>query len=422
MRLLLNDPATTFCHHLSSQPPRNRWAFANQAVNYCHASIQARRSQLPSIGTREMAAAIRVLAGGHLARYGPGASETQRFETALEQKVGVKHALGVNSGTSALICSLVGAGVGPGDEVLVPAYTWLSTAAAPLAVGAIPILVDIDWSLTMDPSDIRRKITPRTKAIIPVHMLNLVCDMDSIMAIAAEHSLTVIEDASQAVGVRYHGRRVGSIGHAGAFSFTQHKNIRSGEGGAVLTNDDRLYARACMYHDVGSYTREGRYETDEPLFVGVNYRMPELAAAILRPQLKRLDAQLSRRRSRRKLLINELRRAPSAVVSPHNDPDSAVGITVRFEDPEEAKRFAAARGVSRLIDTGRHVYTNWESILGRRPVHPAMDPYAWARCGAGIEPESCPATLEILKRTCNFNLLPEIPMPAFRFIARRMVR
>ena len=135
---------------------------------------------MPSIGAREMAAAIRVLAGGQLARYGSGASETERFEAALRTKVGVSHALGVNSGTSALICALVGAGIGPGDEVLVPAYTWVSTAAAPLAVGAIPVLVDIDLSLTMDPVDIKRKITGRTKAIIPVRMLNLVCNMDAI--------------------------------------------------------------------------------------------------------------------------------------------------------------------------------------------------------------------------------------------------
>ena len=378
---------------------------------------------MPSIGAREMAAAIRVLAGGQLARYGSGASETKRFEAALRTKVGVSHALGVNSGTSALICALVGAGIGPGDEVLVPAYTWVSTAAAPLAVGAVPVLVDIDLSLTIDPVDIKRKITERTKAIIPVHMLNLVCDMDAIMTIAVENNLTVIEDASQAVGVSYHGQRVGSIGDAGAFSFTQHKNIKSGEGGALLTNTERIYSRACMYHDVGSYTREGRHETDEPLFVGVNYRMPELAAAILRPQLNRLDAQLARRRQRRKILINELRRSTlSAVVSPHNDPDAAVGLTVYFDDPQEALRFASARGVSRLIDTGRHVYTNWQPILGRLSAHTALDPYAWSNCNQGISIESGLATLEILKRTCSFNLVPELPTLAFRVIARRMFR
>jgi len=275
----------------------------------------------------------------------------------------------------------------------------------------------------MDPNDIIRKITPRTKAIIPVHMLNLVCDMDKIMEIANGHGLMVIEDASQAVGGVYKGRRVGSIGHAGAFSFTQHKNIKSGEGGALVTNNERLYVRAAMYHDVGSYTREDSYQSEEPLLVGVNLRMPELAAAILRPQLRRIDAQLSRRRKRRRLIINELRRsALSPTVSPHNDPYSAAAITVYFDDPNVALSFASSRGVTRLIDTDRHVYTNWQSILGRRSAHPALDPYRWAACDAGITPEGGLATLEILKRTCTFNLLPEVPMPAFRMLVRRMVK
>src|SRR5688572_20311602 len=186
------------------------------------------------IEARSMLAAMRVLMRGDLARYATsGVSEVQRFEGELREKTGVKHALGVNSGTSGLICALVGAGVGPGDEVLVPAYTWVSSAAAPLAVGAVPVLVEIDESLTIDPEDIKRKLTPATKAIIPVHMLNLVCNMDAIMAIAQEHKLLVVEDSCQAVGLTYKGRRTGSIGNAGVFSFQQRKNIQAGEGGAV---------------------------------------------------------------------------------------------------------------------------------------------------------------------------------------------
>ena len=180
---------------------------------------------------------------------------------------------------------MVGCGIGPGDEVLVPAYTWVATAAAPLAVGAVPVLTEINQTLTIDPDDIRRKISPRTKAIIVVHMLNLVCDMDAIMAIAKEHDLLVIEDACQAVGVTYRGRRCGTIGDAGAFSFNVHKNIQAGEGGAVLTNSQRAYTRALMYHDVGSYIREGRADTSEAVFIGQNYRMTNLAAAILRAQI-----------------------------------------------------------------------------------------------------------------------------------------
>jgi dTDP-4-amino-4,6-dideoxygalactose transaminase len=377
-----------------------------------------------SIGPREMAAALRVLARGDLARYSAGgSSQTARFEQEIAQAMGASHALAVNSGTSALVCALVGLGIGPGDEVLVPAYTWVSSAAAPLAVGAIPVLVDIDASATIDPVDIKRKITPYTKAIIPVHMINLVCDMDAIMKIAAEHDLVVIEDACQAVGVRYHGRRVGTIGHAGAFSFNQMKNLKCGEGGLVLTNDARVHARASMYHDVGSYEREGWTPSDVPLIPGVNYRMPELSAAILRPQLRRLDKQLRRRRELREVLLDVLEESSFEYhVCPHHDPDDAVGFAVAFDDPAQAERFGAIRGARRLIDSGRHVYTNWQSVLARNPVHPELDPYRWAQREIELDETTCRVTLEIMARTCTFEVPPELPPVAFRQMAKRLIK
>lgn len=369
-----------------------------------------------------MAAAVRVLATGDLARYGGGGgSQTARLEHDLCRKVGVEHALAVNSGTSALVDALVGAGIGPGDEVLVPAYTWVATAAAPLAVGAVPVLVEVDESLTMDPVDLAAKITPHTRAVVPVHMLNLVCDMGSIMDVAAEHGLTVIEDACQAIGVRYRGRRVGSIGHAGVFSFNQHKNITCGEGGAVLTNDRKLFVRASMHHDVGSYERPGWAET-EPLFPGVNHRMPELSAAVLRPQLAAIDAQLERRRRRREMVLDALAHGSGhgVRVSPHHDPSDAVGLALTFDDPAAAVRFATLRGARRLADTGRHVYTNWRSVTGRGTRHPALDPHARAHRRIDYGPDACPRTLEILERTCAVELAPELPGPVFGVLARQL--
>ncbi|HEY4418166.1 MAG TPA: DegT/DnrJ/EryC1/StrS family aminotransferase [Pseudonocardia sp.] len=373
---------------------------------------------------REMAAAVRVLARNDLARYsGGGASETARFESELGRMLGVEHALAVNSGTSALIGALVGAGIGPGDEVLVPAYTWVATAAAPLAVGAVPVLVEIDDSLTMDPADLARKITPHTRAVIPVHMLNLVCDMDAIMKAAADHDLVVIEDTCQAIGVRHHGRRVGSIGHVGAFSFNQHKNITSGEGGAVVTNDRRIFARAAMHHDVGSYERPGWIET-EALFPGVNHRMPELSAAVLRPQLAALDAQLDRRRERRRMVLDRVASGSWTGVTSarHHDEADAVGLALTFDDPAQARKFGEVRGARRLIESGRHVYTNWQSVIAKRSFHPRFDPHAWAHREIDYGPDACPATLEILARTCSVELAPEVPTPAFRFLTRSMAR
>ena len=218
----------------------------------------------------------------------------------------------------------------------------------------MPVLTEINQTLTIDPEDIRRKISPRTKAIIVVHMINLVCDMDAIMAIAKEHNLIVIEDACQAVGVTYRGRRCGTMGDAGAFSFNVMKNMQAGEGGAVLTNSQRAYTRALMYHDVGSYMRAGRADTNEPVFIGQNYRMTNLAAAILRAQIHRLDKKLKRRRDRRRYWLDKLSGTfgKQMKVSPHNDPDSAVGITVYFDDPEEARVFGIAAG-HRSIDRHR---------------------------------------------------------------------
>lgn len=372
---------------------------------------------------RGMAATVRVVGRGELGRYtGGGRSEVARFEDELRSVIGVEHALAVNSGTSALVAALVGAGIGPGDEVLVPAYTWVSTAAAPLAVGAVPVLVEVDGSLTLDPVDLKRKITASSRAVIPVHMQNLVCDMDAIMAVAGEHGLTVIEDACRAVGVTYRGRRVGSIGHAGCFSFNQHKNIRSGEGGAVLTDDRTLAERASMFHDVGSYERPGYTGDDAGLIVGVNLRMPELSAAVLRPQLAALDAQLARRRRHRSIMVDALGpalRAGRAHLVPHHDPGTATGLAVAFAEEPDAVAFGAGRGVHRLADTGRHVYTNWRSVRSRNPVHPGMDPYGWAARDVDHGPGACQQTLRILARTCAVDLAPELPTPAFRLLASR---
>jgi dTDP-4-amino-4,6-dideoxygalactose transaminase len=202
--------------------------------------------------------------------------------------------------------------------VLVPAYTWISTAAAPVLLGAIPVLVEIDATLTMDPADLESKITPRTRAVVPVHMLNLPADMDRIMDIARRHGLLVVEDACQAVGVTYRSRHLGSIGDAGAFSFNQHKNIRAGEGGAVLVDDERTYVRAAMLHDVGAYTR-GRLTHDELPFVGMNLRMPEVSSAVVRPQLRRLHKRMARQAERRDIMLDALATRSDVSVSPHND-------------------------------------------------------------------------------------------------------
>ncbi|MDF0602095.1 DegT/DnrJ/EryC1/StrS family aminotransferase [Psychromarinibacter sp. C21-152] len=380
---------------------------------------------MPRVAFREAWTLGRVLANGQLLRYGRGdKGYTVRFERALAQKIDSRHVLAVTSGTNALITALAAAGVGPGDEVLVPAYTWVSTALAPLAVGAVPILVNIDESLAIDPADIERKITPHTRAIMPVHMLNLPCDMDRIMGVARRHGLLVVEDACQAVGVPYRGRKLGTIGDLGAFSFNHYKNITSGEGGAVLTDDDRYFTRARMYHDPGNFIR-GHAETDEPLFSAMNFRVSELTGAVLYAQLQRLDPLLARLRRRYELVAETFEGAAGCRVSPHNDPDNAMGLTVLFDDPEEARRFGATRGVERLLDTDRHVFTNWDAILSKRSFHPKMNAYNWANRDIEYRIEDYRHTLDILSRTCRVALGTQYPASVMRLrkpALRRAVR
>jgi dTDP-4-amino-4,6-dideoxygalactose transaminase len=373
-------------------------------------------------GLREIASVSRVLASGRLGRYSTKrTSMTSRFEAATAAHLGAPYTLAVSSGTGALIAALAGAGVGPGDEVLVPAYTWVSTAAAALALGAVPVLVEIDESLTIDPADMKSKITAATRAVVPVHMLNLVCDMDAITSLARDHGIAVVEDACQAFGVRYRGRYAGTIGDVGAFSFSQSKNITSGEGGLVVTAEKRIATRAAMFHDVGSYTRAGWAAPEEPLFVGMNLKMSELTSSVLLPQLRRLDAELHRVAAHRRVATAELARAETLRISPHHDPDNAIGLAVTFDSPVDAERFAQQRGVSRLIDTGRHVYENWESIKGGRTFSDRFDPYGWAgRPRPEGRLETCPTTLDILGRTCRIRLLPGLPLSATRALARRL--
>ena len=375
---------------------------------------------MPRVALKEILAVNRVLASGKLLRYARGdRSYTARFEADMAREFGVGHVLTVNSGTNALITALAAAGIGPGDEVLVPAYTWVATALAPLAVGAVPVLVNIDESLTIDPAEIERAITPNTRAIIPVHMLNLVADMDAIMDIAMRRGLVVVEDACQCVGGSYKGRRAGTIGDLGALSFNHHKNMTSGEGGAVLCDDERLFIRARMYHDPGSFIR-GHDRSNEPLFAAMNFRVSEVTGALLRTQLSRLDPLMERLRERRTLFAQALSGIPGCRVSPHHDPQSAAGLAVLFDDDSAAQRFGQSRGAQRLIETDRHVFTNWEAVLCKRSFDERMNPHRWAHRDISYDPSHYRATLDILARTCVISLRPDLPLFALRSWARSL--
>lgn len=306
------------------------------------------------IGEEEKKAVCEVIDHKYLFRYyGPEEfpSRVKLLEQEFAKKIRVKYALAVNSCTSALISSLVAVGVGPGDEVIIPGYTFFATCAAVIAAKAIPVICEVDDSLTLDPDDFEQKITPRTKAVIPVHMRGASCNMDRIMDIAKKHNIKVVEDVAQACGGSYKGKMLGSFGDCNAFSFQYHKIITAGEGGMVTTNDQFLYDRAQEYHDTAACWRPGgpekrfssaRYKGE--LFPGVNFRMSELTGAVLRVQLKRLDGLIERMRKNKRRIKEAISDIKGIEFRRLNDPEGDTAICLVFFLPtaDLAKKFAEA--------------------------------------------------------------------------------
>ena len=215
------------------------------------------------IGEEEKQALLEVIESGYLFRYGslenPAfKAKVYQLEQQVTQRMGMKYGVAVNSGTSALQVVISGLGIGPGDEVIVPGYTFIASISSIIYARAIPILAEVDATLDLDPEDVRRKITPRTKAILVVHMLGNPACLDELKAIAVEHHLLLIEDCAQAFGASYKGKAVGSIGHAGIYSFNIYKTITAGDGGMAVTNDEPAYRRFFGIHDQGhSPLRQG---------------------------------------------------------------------------------------------------------------------------------------------------------------------
>jgi len=286
----------------------------------------------------------------HLARYYcalPDLVSGPKFEALAREVFGVKHALSVSSGTAALHSAFVAAGVGPGTEVIVPAVGFMATAAAVMLAGGVPVFSDVDDSLQMDPKAIELAITPRTVALAPTHHWGGVADMDPIMAIARKHSLKVIEDCAQSPGGHYKGRHVGTIGDLGCFSISCYKIIGGGEGGLVLTNDERLYERACQLAECGGLWRKDRFAPpryDGELFVGTNYRMSELEASVDIVQLRKLSGVVERHRRVRKHVVERLKGYREIVPQRVNDVEGQVGYLLRFypETVELGEKIVAA--------------------------------------------------------------------------------
>lgn len=275
-------------------------------------------------------------AGPNLARYAaaqPKATKGEAFEAKARALFGSTYALGVSSGTAALHCAFVAAGVGPGTEVIVPAIGFYATAAMVVQAKGVPIFCDVDTSLGMDPTKVAALITPRTVAIAPTHVMGTVCDMAPILAVAHEHGLAVIEDCAQSPGGKYNGSYVGTLGDLGCFSISAYKIIGGGEGGLVLTDDQRLWERVNQFAEAGGLWRPDRFAPpryEGELFNGVNYRMSELEAAVDVVQLAKLDAIVNRFHGVKMRILDQLDRYREIVPQKLNDVAGEIGYVLRF--------------------------------------------------------------------------------------------
>ena len=273
--------------------------------------------------------------GPHLGRYYGSAKPPmgERFETLAKKKFRVKHALAVSSGTGALHAAFVGVGVGPGTEVICPALGFAATAMAVVLSGGVPVFVDVDESLQIDPSKIEAAITPRTVAVAPTHHWSNVADMGPVMAIARRHNLKVVEDCAQAPGAKYRGRYVGSIGDVGCYSISSYKIIGGGEGGMVVTDDQRTFDRICQLAEGGGLWRNPRFgppRYEGELFVGGNYRLSELESAVNLVQFGKVDDYCRRYRHISRRILRQLKNYKEITPQKINDREGYIGYMLRF--------------------------------------------------------------------------------------------
>lgn len=286
-----------------------------------------------------------------------GPSQIDQFEREAVAAFGADHCVAVNAGTTALLTALAALDIGPGDEVILPGYLFVASAAAIVYSGATPVLAEIDDSFTLDVEDVRSRITPRTRAVMAVHMLGAPSAMTELMELAAQHGIAVIEDVAQACGGTYRGRRLGTWGDVGAFSLNPFKVITAGEGGFVLTNDTRTHQRAFSFHDHGFLP--GGFETGEgDLLFGLNLHMTEFAAAIARAQLTKLEAILDQTRAVKHQLVTAIPDRPGMRRRTLHDPEGDCGTLAVyvFDDAEAARKIAAELGVTVLSESPKHNY------------------------------------------------------------------
>ena len=357
------------------------------------------------IGNQEVQAIKKIISKGKLFRYLEN-SECDFFEKNYSKYLSIKHTALASSGTAALTAALVGLKIGPGDEVLIPAHTYMATAMSVLSVGAIPIIVDIDETLTIDPKALEDACGPLTRAAIVVHMWGTTCNMNAIMKIAKKKNLFVIEDACQGVGGGYEKKMLGTIGHVAAFSFNYYKNMTSGEGGAVVSNNKEIIERAKCAIDPCHFYWQGRKNSLKP-FAANGSRASEFMGALLNVQLKRLPGMIKKMRAERNKILSSTQNLSNMGIkhSPLNSKNYDCGnyVFFKFNNTLDAENFTSIFPAPIAGKTGRHNYTEWDQILLKEgSFHQSLNPYKLSqnkKCRMNYSKNMCKSSLEILDKT-----------------------
>jgi 8-amino-3,8-dideoxy-alpha-D-manno-octulosonate transaminase len=337
-----------------------------------------------------------------------GIYKVKEFEEKFAQYTGAAYAHAVTSGTAALRVSLAALGIKPGDEVITQGFTFVATYEAIIEAGAIPVPAEIDATLNLSPDDFQQKITERTKAVIPVHMLGSPARIQEIIEIAKKNNIRVIEDTAQAIGAAVGGKKLGTWGDMGTFSFDFYKTLTTGEGGMVVTNDRELYTRVSEYADHGhDHNPEVGRAMEGRSFLGFNYRMMELQGAVGLAQLGKLDDMMQRQQQNQTLIREALGSLDGIVVRPlpENGKDSYTHVCFFLPDAEKTQAFhksLTAKGLSAIYFKKNlwHFLPNWEHLIERKTVHGSPFPFAGSPSGSDFRysPDMLPKTTSILER------------------------
>lgn len=324
----------------------------------------------------------------HAAR--KGIYRVSEFETALAARVGARHALAVSNGTSALFVALKSMGIKPGDEVITSAFTFIATVEAIVGCGAIPVLADIDETLGMDPASVESKITPRTKAIMPVHMFGAATKIEPILELGKKYGIPVVEDSCEVTGGTYHGKALGTFGLWGTYSFDPNKYVTTGEGGAIVTNDDALATAMEYYSDHGHVHRlDIERGAEDKCGLGLNFRMSEIEGALGLVVLKKMDYAISLLRETKRRIVEGVEGTGLKLRDVPN-PDGEIPTHIVFMLPtaEAAKKFTevtAAEGMPTnvVVDNTWHYAKHWK----------ALQDYGGTEVGGNVAPSYAPETM-----------------------------